>query len=360
MEGSGSEEVAIFQNYYTPYRHELFEELTRSGTNLLVIYAHLPSDEGRLWTAPLTSAYRNITCRYWRAGKIVMFAPPLRLLISRRLSHVVLLDNNPTNIPMIFWGVLFWIFGKRLTLWVEHIPDQRKSRGKLAYQKACTFILASLCKRIWAFSEMTQTYLRDLNIRRPVDRMYQAVCFTQNSAIMEAGARRGPMRKFGYLGSSAARKNVDTLIQAIQNISRSDVSLHLAGFSPPPEVSALSKCVWYGYVDGEEKERFFRTIDCLILPSLADPWGLVVNEALHRGVLCAVSENCGSSELVRKISDKLIFDTNIASVAQMLEYCISRTDVECSELRIKAKAYIDDYSMETAARVMREALAYPR
>ena len=39
-------------------------------------------------------------------------------------------------------------------------------------------------------------------------------------------------------------------------------------------------------------EQYARAL-CLVLPSTSEPWGLVVNEALHHGCPVLVSESCG-------------------------------------------------------------------
>jgi hypothetical protein len=44
----------------------------------------------------------------------------------------VLVDNNPTNIAMLLFAPAVRRIAQRTYLWVEHIPDPSKGRGKLS------------------------------------------------------------------------------------------------------------------------------------------------------------------------------------------------------------------------------------
>jgi glycosyltransferase involved in cell wall biosynthesis len=138
------------------------------------------------------------------------------------------------------------------------------------YQRACTRALAGLSQGILAFSSLTEDYLRQLDIKCSVFRVPQAVPQSTRSPSFRT---RTAIRKFGYLGSNSARKNVAALVEAFCEICVPGVELHIAGFEPSAHDRVLKNAVWYGYVDGEKKDNFLTNIDALILPSLAEPWG---------------------------------------------------------------------------------------
>lgn len=48
-----------------------------------------------------------------------------------------------------------------------------------------------------------------------------------------------------------------------------------------------------GFVNQSELGRYFKSADVFILPSMYDTWGLVVNEAMHFGLPCIVSDMVG-------------------------------------------------------------------
>ena len=48
-----------------------------------------------------------------------------------------------------------------------------------------------------------------------------------------------------------------------------------------------------GFVNQSELGRYFAAADVFVLPSAYDTWGLVVNEAMHWGLPCVVSDKTG-------------------------------------------------------------------
>ena len=63
----------------------------------------------------------------------------------------------------------------------------------------------------------------------------------------------------------------------------------------------------------------FAKNDVLILPSLIEPWGLVVEEALYFGLPVLVSDRCGSSELIKNGINGFTFDpANKNSLMQII------------------------------------------
>jgi glycosyltransferase involved in cell wall biosynthesis len=61
--------------------------------------------------------------------------------------------------------------------------------------------------------------------------------------------------------------------------------------------------------------------DALVLPSLSEPWGLVVNESLAAGTPVIVSQRCGCvPELVREPAAGFAFDpSDAAALARLMD-----------------------------------------
>ncbi len=54
------------------------------------------------------------------------------------------------------------------------------------------------------------------------------------------------------------------------------------------------RCIAPGFVNQSELGLYFTAADVFVLPSTYDTWGLVVNEAMHYGLPCIVSNKVGS------------------------------------------------------------------
>jgi len=76
-----------------------------------------------------------------------------------------------------------------------------------------------------------------------------------------------------------------------------------------------------GFLGARELAEAYARASCLVLPSLSENWGLVVNEAMHAGLAVIVSERCGCvTELVRDGENGFIVDPERPeSIAAALE-----------------------------------------
>jgi len=116
---------------------------------------------------------------------------------------------------------------------------------------------------------------------------------------------------FGYLGRLDRAKGVATLVSAFR-AARLDARLRIGGTGPllddlRDEVGDADIEV-LGWVDAAEKETFFRSIDCLVVPSeCRELAGLVVLEARARRIPVIGADIGGIPELVPEESQPLLF-----------------------------------------------------
>lgn len=63
-----------------------------------------------------------------------------------------------------------------------------------------------------------------------------------------------------------------------------------------------------GWLEGVRLAAWYNLADIFVLPSLVEPFGAVVNDALAAGCFCLVSGRCGSSCLIRQGWNGELFD----------------------------------------------------
>jgi glycosyltransferase involved in cell wall biosynthesis len=69
-----------------------------------------------------------------------------------------------------------------------------------------------------------------------------------------------------------------------------------------------------GFQNQKNLSPYFHASDLLVLPSRSETWGLVVNEALHHGVPCVVSEAVGAApDLIHSNATGAVCPTGSAS-----------------------------------------------
>jgi glycosyltransferase involved in cell wall biosynthesis len=109
--------------------------------------------------------------------------------------------------------------------------------------------------------------------------------------------------RFVYIGRLSAEKGLSTLIDAfaLVHAELKDASLVIVGdgamrgeLEQRGKAHHLSSAISFtGSKTGESLYEEFTRATALILPSVSEPWGLVVNEALAYGCPAIVSDRCG-------------------------------------------------------------------
>ncbi|OGJ60806.1 hypothetical protein A3C52_04095 [Candidatus Peribacteria bacterium RIFCSPHIGHO2_02_FULL_51_15] len=128
----------------------------------------------------------------------------------------------------------------------------------------------------------------------------------------------------GCIARLSPEKGIDVLIQAVQ--TQPEVSLSIVGSGPEegyirrlidedterlgtnqPRIRLLTEV--------ENIEKFYETIDALVLPSVDnDPFGLVAAEAMMRGIPVIVTDACGIASYLRNGVDAIIVPAGSSSV----------------------------------------------
>ena len=107
-------------------------------------------------------------------------------------------------------------------------------------------------------------------------------------------------KKYLFVGRLSKEKNIEMLIDIFNKLE--DYKLTIVGSGPLEEQlkgRANENIIFVGNVVNLEIRKYFETNDILVLTSVSETWGLVVEEALYYGVPVIVSSNCGSCEIIR-------------------------------------------------------------
>ena len=109
---------------------------------------------------------------------------------------------------------------------------------------------------------------------------------------------KSKIQNFLYVGRLSHEKNLFFLVQAFNDFP--DLKLTIIGTGPLEaklKDLASSNVTFLGYVENKELPDYYTLADVFILPSISEPWGLVVDEALHFSLPLLLSENVGCKDL---------------------------------------------------------------
>lgn len=98
-----------------------------------------------------------------------------------------------------------------------------------------------------------------------------------------------------YVGRLSPEKNIEFLIESFIRLDR---QLTIVGEGPLYEVlqnkvRTIDNIELLGHIDNKKLDKVFNKSDIFVLPSLSEPWGLVVDEAISYGLPVIASENVG-------------------------------------------------------------------
>lgn len=120
--------------------------------------------------------------------------------------------------------------------------------------------------------------------------------------------RRETVKNFLYVGRLTKVKNLEYLICKFNN--HPELTLTIIGFGELEEhlkYIAKENIIFLGAINNNELSYHYQKADVFILPSISEPWGLVVEEALNNGTPIMVSDKVGCSEEIINQNNGVIF-----------------------------------------------------
>lgn len=139
--------------------------------------------------------------------------------------------------------------------------------------------------------------------------------------------------KICFVGALSKRKSVMTLLKSISKIKK-DISASICGVGPELEnldcfvrKHHMSNIEFIGVVKNNLLPSVIAKHDILVLPSIHDGWGAVVNEALQQGIYVICSDACGAKDLLKDRRRGLVFKSGSESeLRSCLTYCIENIE----------------------------------
>ena len=278
---------------------------------------------------------------------------------------------DPAQILVLVWAKAT---GVRVVMQVESTATDHQRGGWKEQFKRWVF---GRCDGFFCFGEQSANYLINLGVA-PVTILLRRNA-VDNNALRVAYDRALPTRaqqqqalglrpnNFVFVGRLIAFKNLPALLTSfaearLQSANAADWGLILLGDGP--EETALHQKVdesglgdvvrflpgrpWFLVPD------VLALSNVLVLPSISEPWGLVVNEAMACGLPVIVSNRCGCvPDLVHHGQNGFVFDPSRTS-AELTRYLTQFMDgsVDVEQMAQSAQQLIAAYAPEAVAREM--------
>jgi len=141
---------------------------------------------------------------------------------------------------------------------------------------------------------------------------------------------------FGFIGKNFRDKGGFILLNALKDLKNFDFKVKIIyPYEKIPKIlnfylkhyNLLDKVELIPYQDN--MNDFYNTIDCLVLPSKKETFGLSILEAMSRGKLVIISTRCGAKDIIEHDNNGFIFDITknpVRNLTRCLEYILINKD----------------------------------
>jgi len=349
----------IVQNYWTPYRHELFTELMKYSDIEILYLGNVGSD--RLWMKE-ECIFPSIQLEAKKWGPFLFSS--LQGIDFSKFDQIVLLEHLENIFTIL---KLAGIFKGRFILWTGMTKDAHPEKP---YYDFFTNIIKFWYRKLlykanifFAYSELTREMLLDqgvpdenIKIIHQASRIIEIPEILNSNPVELRKERKGPLRLLS-LGYLRKEKNNDFLIKVCSRFSKDVLELLIVGDGPEKaklKTIAGSNVKFKGYLAGEEKFKEYLYADVFVLPTIRDPWALVVNEAMYYGLPIICSNRAGARDVV-KDNGYVIDPFNEDDLYQAIKTLVGNRAL-CNKMGRSSLKIIKNYSIPFAAKQISELL----
>ena len=305
--------IAIIVNMVAPYTRPLFTRLA-DECELLVV-SETPMERDRRWDPEEDLPFQHALLDSWTVDlaplavgsgfktrfDTYMYVPKRPLAPLLRFSpNVVVIGgggiwSSPANIaalaarPWRNWAIAPW--------WGSFSRETPTLPRRFAEPWVRYFMrTADACL------VMGHRHMRDaIQLGADPDRSVFApiTALTRETPLERSGTRAPGVTRFLFVGRFIERKGLDVLVEAFGRVEGGE--LWIAGDGPlrgaiEESVAADERVRLLGHLDGEQLADLYQQVDVLVVPSLYEPWGLVVHEGLAYGLPVIVTDQVGAGD----------------------------------------------------------------
>ena len=204
-----------------------------------------------------------------------------------------------------YWFLIWKNYKSKNCLILESTVNESRVDGVKGFMKK---IFLNRISIVFASGNLHKKLLDALNYKGEV-RITKGVGII-NKPEMNLMTRKYDKR-FLFIGRLAKEKNVEMLVDLFNELD--EHKLAIIGTGPLETIlksKAKENITFKGQIENQYLQKCFETNDVLILTSIAEPWGLVIEEALYFGIPVMISSNCGASVLINEGVNGYIVNLN--------------------------------------------------
>jgi len=171
-----------------------------------------------------------------------------------------------------------------------------------------------------------------------------------------------------FVGNPFSRKGLCYLVKSLPLIKSNNYRVIILGRSLPQDpiekyislaksLGVEEKILYCGF--SKEVHKYFASSDIFVLPTLYEPFGLVILEAMASGLPVIIPKNAGAAELIEDGKEGLLLNNprDFNEIAEKINYLIEN-EKEMKRMRRAARKKAEKYPWERTAKEMLEVFEF--
>jgi len=307
--------IAVIVNMIAPYTKPLFECLARRDDCDLLVVSETPMERDRRWEPETDVPFAHELLASWTVDlsrlavgsgfrtrfDTYLYVPkrPLRALAEFAPDVVVAggggIWSSPANIAALAarrrrgWAFVPW--------WGSFTRPHPTLPRRVANPWVRSFMRTADAWLVYGSRHRRDVVELGADPARVV--VAPITPLAPEAALDGAGEQRAETTRFLFVGRLIERKGLDVLLEAFARVRGG--ALDIAGDGPlRPLVEAAAardpRIRMVGHLAGDALTRAYRDADALVVPSLYEPWGLVVHEGLAHGLPVIATDQVGAAD----------------------------------------------------------------
>jgi glycosyltransferase involved in cell wall biosynthesis len=369
--------IAIIHTQYGPYHLARAHALTRVFPGSVDLIQLAAKESQRQWVV------EEALLKVSTITSGVLESYPKKQLIDGLIRY---LEHNPPSTLVVagysqpaMRAAIVW--GKKRNIPIVLLSDSQlcdRPRNFLVENIKSRWICHH-CSAAFVAGASAAQYLHHLGFpEHKIWRGYDVVdnnYFTQASELakqheeLERQRLNLPENYLLYVGRLAPEKNLFRLLEALSLRQRSCPSRPLplvvvgsGGQEKELREKAqnlnLKDILWVGFKQIDQLPIYYALASALILPSISEPWGLVINEAMACGLPVLASSRCGAVlDLVFPGVNGFVFDPfDCHSISHGITSYLNLSKEQKSSMGVASRQFIQNFSPETWARALTDCV----
>jgi glycosyltransferase involved in cell wall biosynthesis/GT2 family glycosyltransferase len=307
--------IAIIVNMVAPYTTPLFAGLAARDECELLVVSETPMERDRRWQPETALPFEHVQLDSWTLDlaplafgsgfrtrfDTYLYVPKRPLAPLNEFSPDVVVAggggiwSSPANIVALAarrrrnWAVVPW--------WGSFTREKPTWPRRLAEPWVRKFMRSADAWLVYGRRHVKDAVALGADPARTVIAPITALAPEPPAKPNPPAA--GETLRFLFVGRLIERKGIDVLLEAFRRVDGGE--LRIVGDGPLREAveSAASKDArirLLGHRDGAELASAYRDAHVLVVPSLYEPWGLVVHEGLAHGLPVIVTDQVGAGD----------------------------------------------------------------